>query len=125
MDNSVSFFDVRDIALAAAATLTGVGHEGKAYELSGPESLTNSDTATILSTVLGKTVAYVPVPAEVARAGMRSAGLPEARIDSIENLMSAYQKGVGAPVKPDLENLIGRPSIRFEHFVRDHAAVFQ
>jgi uncharacterized protein YbjT (DUF2867 family) len=125
MDNSVSFIDARDIARGAAAALTEAGHENKTYELSGPESLTNADTAAILSDVLGKTVAYVPVSAEAVRAGMQSAGLPNALIDSIENLMMAYQTGVGAPVTPDLEELIGQPPIRFEQFVRDHISAFQ
>ncbi len=125
MDNSVSFIDARDIALAAFKALTTSGRDGKAYELSGPESLTNLDTANILARVLGKPITYVPVPAKVARAGMQAAGLPTDRIDSIENLMGAYETGIGAPVTPDLEGLIGRRAISFEQFVRDHIAAFQ
>jgi uncharacterized protein YbjT (DUF2867 family) len=125
MDGSVSFIDARDIARAAAKVLTTSGHDGKFYELSGPEGLTNADTAAILSKVLGKTVVYVPVPVEAARAGMEAAGLPRAMIDSIENLMSAYQTGVGASVSLDLEQLIGQPSVSFEQFVRDHMTFFQ
>jgi hypothetical protein len=51
--------------------------------------------------------------------------LPDARIDTIENLMAAYQQGVGAPVLPDLEALIGRSATGFEQFVRDHISTFQ
>ncbi|MGT2476569.1 SDR family oxidoreductase [Paraburkholderia terrae] len=125
MDKGVSFIDVRDIARAAFRVLTTTGHENKAYELSGPESLTNAETAAILSTVLGKRVAYVPVSAEIASGAMNAAGLSRDYIDSIENLMLAYQLGVGELVTPDLEDLIGQPAIRFEQFARDHISAFQ
>ncbi|MFP3243897.1 MAG: hypothetical protein RXR20_04890, partial [Paraburkholderia sp.] len=85
----------------------------------------NVETANILSRVLGRIVTYVPVSAESARTAMRAAGLPNDRIDSIENLMSAYQKGVGESLTPDLENLIGQPAICFEQFVKDNIAAFQ
>ncbi|MEW6346687.1 MAG: SDR family oxidoreductase [Pseudomonadota bacterium] len=125
MDRGVSFIDVRDVARSALQVLTTSGHDNKAYELSGPERLTNVETANILSRVLGRIVTYVPVSAESARTAMRAAGLPNDRIDSIENLMSAYQKGVGESLTPDLENLIGQPAICFEQFVKDNIAAFQ
>jgi uncharacterized protein YbjT (DUF2867 family) len=42
------------IAKAAFALLHGDGHEGKAYEITGPEALTMDEVAERLSTVLGK-----------------------------------------------------------------------
>ena len=37
--------DARDIGAVAARVLTGKGHEGKAYELTGPEALTYDQAA--------------------------------------------------------------------------------
>ena len=45
----VSWIDARDIADVAAEALTGAGHAGKGYGLTGPEALTGEDIAAILS----------------------------------------------------------------------------
>ena len=41
----ISAIDVRDIAAVAAAALTQDGHEGKTYDLTGPEALTHGEMA--------------------------------------------------------------------------------
>ncbi|MGH8773124.1 MAG: NAD(P)H-binding protein, partial [Burkholderiales bacterium] len=48
-DAQISHIDVRDIARVAARVLTSPGHEGKAYELSGPQALTYGEAANALS----------------------------------------------------------------------------
>jgi uncharacterized protein YbjT (DUF2867 family) len=50
--------DVRDIAEAAAITLTSSGHEGQTYDLVGPEAHTGSSTAEVWARALGRPVAY-------------------------------------------------------------------
>jgi len=52
-DAKVSVVDVRDIASLAACALTESGHEGKNYEITGPESLAHEEMAYKLSTALG------------------------------------------------------------------------
>jgi uncharacterized protein YbjT (DUF2867 family) len=54
----VSRVDVRDIAEAAAITLTSAGHEGQSYDLVGPEAVTGESTAKSWSAALGKPIAY-------------------------------------------------------------------
>jgi uncharacterized protein YbjT (DUF2867 family) len=50
--------DVRDIAEAAAITLTTSGHEGQTYDLIGPEAHTGQSTAEVWSRALGRPVRY-------------------------------------------------------------------
>ena len=38
-DGKAPFVDVRDIAAVAATTLSEPGHEGKAYDVTGPAAL--------------------------------------------------------------------------------------
>ena len=45
----VAEIDFRDIARVAAVTLLEEGHAGKAYELSGPEAMSHSERAEVLS----------------------------------------------------------------------------
>jgi uncharacterized protein YbjT (DUF2867 family) len=54
-----SFIDARDIAEVASVTLLeGDKHFSKGYDLTGPESLTYSEVAALLSTVSGRQIAY-------------------------------------------------------------------
>ena len=55
------FIDVDDIAAVAVEALTGEGHEGRLYEVTGPQSLTFAEVANLLSEVNGYDVTYLPV----------------------------------------------------------------
>ena len=52
----VSVVDVRDNAAAAAAALTGSGHAGQTYTLTGPEALTHAEMAEQLGAAIGREV---------------------------------------------------------------------
>jgi uncharacterized protein YbjT (DUF2867 family) len=54
----ISAVDTRDIAEASAIALTGTGHEGKTYNLNGPDVLSGTIAAQIWSEVLKKEVRY-------------------------------------------------------------------
>ncbi len=47
-----------DIADVAVAVLTGSGHEGHTYDVTGPEALTMDETAERLSTAVGRKIVY-------------------------------------------------------------------
>ena len=63
-DAHLAMIDARDATDAAVAILTGSGHEGKTYVLTGPASISFHDVASAFSKVLGKEVQYVNVPRE-------------------------------------------------------------
>jgi uncharacterized protein YbjT (DUF2867 family) len=54
----VSAVDVRDIAEASAIALTTAGHNGKTYNLNGPEVISGGAAAAIWSKALGKEIKY-------------------------------------------------------------------
>lgn len=54
----ISAVDIRDIAEAAAIALTKSGHEGKTYNLVGPEVLTGPGAAGTWTELLGKQIIY-------------------------------------------------------------------
>jgi uncharacterized protein YbjT (DUF2867 family) len=123
-DARQSLIDVRDIARVAAAALTETGHEGKIYELTGPESLSYFDVAAKLTSVLGKPVKYVQVPPEAALAGMLQNGMPEWNADAIAGLMSIFATGIGAHTTDTVRKITGHEPIPFEQFAREHAGAF-
>ncbi len=57
-ETGLSRVDVRDIAEAAAVTLTTAGHEGQVYDLVGPEVMTGTQSAVTWSRALGRPVVY-------------------------------------------------------------------
>ena len=54
----VAVVDVRDIAEAAAISLTEEGHQGETYDLVSSDMLTGSDAAATWSKLLGKKITY-------------------------------------------------------------------
>ncbi|MGK3982674.1 SDR family oxidoreductase [Sorangium sp. So ce136] len=124
-DARISHIDVRDIARVAARALTTSGHEGKAYELSGPRAISYGEAAEILSGVLGKRVSYVAVSDDAARAGMVAAGMPELYADHVIDLNRHYRTGAGSAVSTAVKDVTGREPVSFEQFAREHAGALR
>ncbi|GMG83515.1 NAD(P)H-binding protein [Paralimibaculum aggregatum] len=53
--------DVEDVAEVAVAALTGEGHDGALYELTGPQLLGFAEAAAALSAALGREIAWRPI----------------------------------------------------------------
>jgi NAD(P)H dehydrogenase (quinone) len=56
-----------DIANVAVSVLTGTGHEGHTYDMTGPEALTMAETAECLSMAIGRRITYREQAPEEAR----------------------------------------------------------
>jgi len=123
-DAAISAIAVWDIAAVAAEILTGSGHEGRTYTLTGPESIGYADIASILGRVIGRTVLYVPVSFEAARSGMIQAGMPDWFADDIIRLMKTWTEGKGSRVTHDVEMVIERKPISIREFFECHKQAF-
>ncbi len=76
-DGESSLVDARDVAAVAATVLTEEGHQGRLYEVTGPQALSNPAVATIISTVTGRNVHYTELSPELLADGYHRGGLPE------------------------------------------------
>jgi uncharacterized protein YbjT (DUF2867 family) len=120
-----SFVDTRDVAAVAARVLTEDGHEGCAYDITGPEALSYRDVAERLSAAAGREITYVPISPEEFRRGALAAGLPEWLADALGLLNETFANGRAAEVTGVVRE-VGKTEPRtFEQFARDHAAAFQ
>jgi len=124
-DAKQSVVDVRDINAIAAKVLTGSGHEGKTYLITGPEALTCQQMAETLTKVLDRPIHYVNVPLSAAEDGMRQMHMPEWNVKALSDLYDYFASGAAASVTDTVRQLLGRPPITFEQFCRDHQAAFQ
>jgi uncharacterized protein YbjT (DUF2867 family) len=124
-DGKLGMIDLRDIVDAALAVLTGDGHEGKSYILTGPEAISMHDVANTFSKVLGKNVTYVSVPGEASLQSMLSMGFPEWIARGYGELMVGFSEGFASRTTDNVATLSGHPARSIEQFVRDYAQVFE
>ena len=98
-----------DCAAVAAAVLTGERHEGKAYDVTGPESLSGADLAAIASEVSGKPVEAIAVDDEAYMASLiEHAGLPAPIAGFAASFGRAIRGGFLDGQSPVVEQLTGR-----------------
>jgi uncharacterized protein YbjT (DUF2867 family) len=120
----VSEIDYRDIAKVASVALTEEGHLGKAYDLTGPEAMTNAERAQVLSEVLGRPIAYISPPDADWKATMLGYGMPEWQADGILDLQRYYKAGNSERVSPAVEEVTGSRPISYRRFVEEHREAF-
>jgi uncharacterized protein YbjT (DUF2867 family) len=118
---SVSFVDVRDVAAVAAAALRSRDHDGRAYTLTGPESLGLHQIATILAEASGRAIAYRAVNAERMRRILHAAHWPERQAVVAAALFNAVAAGRREAVRADLAEVLGREPIHFREFAGEFA----
>jgi len=124
-DARIASVDIGDIAEVSIAVLTTSGHEGKTYPLTGPESLTMAEVAQKLSAVIGKTIRYVDVPPEEAKAARLAAGMPPFLAEGLDELFAERRKGKESKVWPTIKEVFGLKPTSFDEFARQNAAIFR
>jgi uncharacterized protein YbjT (DUF2867 family) len=120
-----SYVDVRDIAAVAAKALRSSEHDGKTYELNGPEALTCTEVAERISRQAGIAARYVDIPAEAQRKAMLDQGMPEWQVTALLELQEYYTGGRGGSVDGVLERLLGRSPTTIDRFLTDFAGEFR
>lgn len=115
--------DPADIAATAALALTSDGHEGRIYELTGPESLLPADQIAVLAKVLGRDLRCEGLPDEEARAQME-ATMPAEYVDAFFRF---YADGTldESQVLPTVREVTGHPPRTFEQWAEVHADAFR
>jgi NAD(P)H dehydrogenase (quinone) len=106
-DGRLASVSRRDCARAAAAVLTDEGHEGRTYDVTGPEALTQSELAELLAEVSGRPVKLVPVGDRTLTWGLTRAGAPKPVARSIVAFGKAIREGYYDVVDPAYTQLTG------------------
>ncbi|HEY5996792.1 MAG TPA: SDR family oxidoreductase [Candidatus Deferrimicrobiaceae bacterium] len=109
-EGRISFAPRADYAEAAAAVLTGTGHEGRIYELAGDVAYTLADLAAEITRQTGKQIAYRNLPEPEYAAALRGFGLPEGIAAAIAGWDVGASKGALFDDGRQLSRLIGRPT---------------
>jgi len=109
-DGRVSAAARADFAEAAAAVLTGEGHENAVYELGGDTSFSLAELADVLSAHVGVPVPRRQVTEEALRAILVGAGVPGPAAAVFADVDRAISEGALLIETGDLSRLIGHPA---------------
>jgi uncharacterized protein YbjT (DUF2867 family) len=123
----VSTVDVRDIAEATAIALTTAGHEGKTYNLNGPDIVSGLGAAAIWSEVLGKEIKYAGHDMDAFEKQMRDKSPGWSAFD-IRMMFEGYIERGFVAGDDDIETLttlLGHAPRRYIDFARETAIAWQ
>jgi NAD(P)H dehydrogenase (quinone) len=109
-----------DVAGASAAVLTTDGHDGRAYDLTGPEAFSLADAAELMSRATGKAIRYHDETDEEAFASRASYGAPEFEVRGWVSSYWAIRDGSLARVSTDVRTLTGRDPVSLGAYVDAH-----
>ena len=109
-----------DIADVAAAVLLADAdrHDGRSYDLTGPEAPTMAEVAQRLSELAGRTITYHPETLEEAYASRASYGAPDWEVDGWVTTYVAIANGELEAVGGDVAALAGHPPMGLDDFLR-------
>jgi len=117
--------DIEDIAKVAVSLLWHGGHEGRSYDMTGPEPLTMKEIADRISQATGRTIRYVDIPLEEWRRRLLAAGMPEYFVDALDDQTRERRKRSKSRVCLGAHQAFGVRPTTFAEFARRHAAVFR
>jgi uncharacterized protein YbjT (DUF2867 family) len=125
-DGAISFVDPADVAAVTAQVLTNDGHDGRAYEITGPAALDHDQVAAIMAAAAGHPVRYVDTPEDAAGKAMADQGLSAWYVDRILGFYRELRTNTfWATVTPTVELLTGRRARPLHEWAAAHAAAFR
>jgi uncharacterized protein YbjT (DUF2867 family) len=119
-----SLIHERDIAAVAVRALTGDGHAGKSYVLTGPQALTQAEQVHAIGEAIGRPVRWEELSPGIARKELLAAWGDAAFVDialgSWADMVTAPE-----PVTSTVEEVTGVPARTFGEWAADHADAFR
>lgn len=111
-----------DVADAAAAVLSGDGHDSQIYAMTGPEALSRIAQMETIGAALGRELTFTEQTPDEFRAEMSQYGVDD---DIVKMLLDYWSDTVDTPDVPrPADALTGRPARTLADWARDHAADF-
>ena len=123
-DGRVGIIDVRDVARFVLTVLTGSGHDGKTYEITGPELLSFHDIAQQLSEVMGRDIHYVDTPAAEFKQSLLQWVPDDWYVETVSELFELIAQGSGAIRNDEYTRVTGRSPTTLCQFFRDYSSFF-
>jgi NAD(P)H dehydrogenase (quinone) len=114
-----------DIADVAVAVLLGDGHDGRTYDLTGPEAFTLHQAAEALSRATGRPVTYHAETLDEAYASRAGYGAPHWEVTGWVTTYAAIAAGELDVVVGDVARITGHPPMDLAEFLRRNPAAYR
>lgn len=124
-DSKISIIDIRDIAAAAGEALTEEGHQGKIYDLTGPEALTHTTIAEKLSNAVGRQIQFIDISSETLLNILLSVEFPLWQAEGLVEDYAHYKLGEAAEIKDGVWQATGKSPHTFDDFALNYAPLFK
>jgi NAD(P)H dehydrogenase (quinone) len=109
--------DIADVAVAVLGD-GGAAHDGRSYDMTGPEAFTLAEAAEALSRVTGRVITYHPETLEEAYASRAHYGAPAWEVAGWVTTYAAIANGELEAVSGDVAAVAGHPPMRLAEFLR-------
>lgn len=113
-DGGAAYVTRADCAAVAVGVLTGEGHEGEAYDVTGPSAVTADDLAALATKLAGRPIEVLNVDDETYAGGLIAAGVPEAFAPLLVSFGASIRLGKLARVTDVVERIGGRTPTSLE-----------
>ncbi|MET7392048.1 NmrA family NAD(P)-binding protein [Dactylosporangium sp. NPDC005572] len=113
-----------DIGEVAAVALLDDGHDGHAYNLTGPRALTPSERIAVLARVLNRPLEFVPITHDQAVERLLRTGVSRDDAEFVVGWYAASSED-SKTVDDTVERVLGRPARTFEQWAAEHADRFR
>lgn len=119
-NGTIAWVSRDDLADVTVAVLTGTGHDGASYDITGPHALTLSEAAKQFSHVTGLLASYQPETLEEARASRARFNPSEWELEAWVSTYLAIATGEMSVVSHTVQALTGHAPQSFPDYIRRH-----
>ena len=117
----------RDVAIATRAVITGSGHDGKDYRLTGPQLLDMEQICAAISKQVGRTITYYDLPEdEFAAMMLKNTEIKDPAV--LEQMvimhLRAWKEGRAEVITDAFTELTGEPGTTLEDWLKTNHGLF-
>ena len=117
----------RDVAIATRAVVTGSGHDGKDYKITGPQLLDMEQICAAISKQLGRTITYYDLPEdEFAAMMLKNTEIKDPAV--LEQMvimhLRAWKEGRAEVITDTFTELTGEPGTTLEDWLKTNHQLF-
>jgi uncharacterized protein YbjT (DUF2867 family) len=124
-DGRIAFIHPGDIADVATTALTTTGYDGESLPITGPQALSFPEMTAKIAATIGRPLSFESISEEEARQRWIARGEDPAWVDEVDlSIWRAIRRGRLAEVTDNVQRVLGRSPIAFDHWAAEVASAF-
>jgi NAD(P)H dehydrogenase (quinone) len=122
-DGVNALIDSEDVVDVVVQVLLDPSKRGGTHLLTGPEALSWTDVAGVMSSITGRMITYDAVSTQARREQLQDAGLAQWRVDLLLGIDELNRHSIYRTPNDAVRELTGHPAHNIEDFLRRHQTV--